>query len=148
MKLRETLPRILLGLLGIVAAAGISLAANEVSGGEIALSADPVFEVDDERLVEPDDRVNKDRNERDDRGSEANLEDDGGASGSDDPSGEPGEDRSGTDRDPPEADVVEIEVPDQDNSGSGSSSSGSGSSGSGSSGSGSGGNSGPGGGDD
>lgn len=148
MKLRQILPTVLLGLLGIVAAAGIAMAANEISGGQIALSADPVFGVDDDRLVEPGER-RKDKDDESESGRASTaLDDDGGSSGSSGSSGGDGGggDNSGGGSGSSGGDLNEIETEQPDNSGS--DSSGSGSSGSGSGDSGTDDSSGPGGGDD
>src|SRR5918995_1859224 len=117
---REIVPALLLGLLGIVAAGAIALAADSIAGEEIGLSANPVPVVSDQdRLVDP--------GERRDRDLRRGPDDDRASNETDDDASRPG---------PGSGEREEVESPDdedvEDNSGSGSSNSGSGSSNSGS----------------
>lgn len=127
MTARERILTVLLGIVGIIAAGAIALAANAISGEEIGLSAQPVsLATDSGRAPKPapgfEDREDK---EEDDTATET-VEDNSGPGGGDD-SPEPRDDR----------DAREVDTDKSGSSNSGSGSSGSGKSGSGSSGSGS-----------
>src|SRR5918994_1447930 len=75
---REILPVLLLGVLGIVAAGAIALAADSIAGEEIGLSANPVPVVgDQDRLIDPGERRDRDRRRgRDDEAASNEAEDD------------------------------------------------------------------------
>ncbi len=154
MKLQDVLKTVLFGILGILAAVAIALAADAISGEEIGLSSEPVSIVNDDSnlAAKPADR-HRGKRDRVESTEPAQIDDHGGASsgsggdgggsgsGSSGTSGTSGSSGSGTS---PSGDdgLSGTTTTRTDNSGPGSLSSGSGGSGGDSP------NSGPGGGDD
>jgi hypothetical protein len=133
MTTREKVLTVLLGVVGLVAAAGITLAANAISGEKVGLSAQPVSLADASQATKPMPAPGPKDEAGDDHGGEAETElgDDRGGSNSGPGSPNSGE-GGGEARDRTET------SDDSRHSGSGTSgSSGSGKSGSGTSGSGS-----------
>ncbi|MGZ5388329.1 MAG: hypothetical protein ACXWZV_12265, partial [Solirubrobacterales bacterium] len=88
MRAREALTALLLGVLGIAAAAGIAIAANAITGEEIGLSSEPVSVIPAAAVTKPqpakafdDDRKEKDDDSgSDDSGSDDDGSDDSGSS--------------------------------------------------------------------
>ncbi len=120
MRAKEILTAIGLGALGILAAAGIAVAADRITGEDVGLSSEPVSVIPADGAIKPMPAPGPDAEDRADAIAD-NSGSGGDDSGGDDSSGHgSGSDDSAKDDSKP------------DNSGSGSSSSGSGSSGSGS----------------